>query len=176
MRAPIPLSRRKLDWAFLAFFFVNLSFITYIVDLEQLVVADPANFTYPIWPPHPLIDLTHWWARHFDPLQWARPLWWRATIWIDVLLFGPFYVLALYAFGRGRDWIRNPAFVWAAMMITNVTIIMFEELAGPHATPEPAIVTLANAPWFLFPIFVLIRLWRSEHPFTEETRATGLPA
>jgi hypothetical protein len=156
-----------LDVAFLAFFFINLTFITYIVDLEQLVIADPSHFQYPLWPPPPLVGLVHWWARTFDPLQWARPPWWRATIWIDALLFGPFYVFALYAFARGRDWIRQPAFLWAGVMMTNVTIIMFEEYCGPYATPRPLVVTLANLPWFLFPVFVLVRLWRSEHPFTE---------
>ena len=76
-----PLARRKYDLVFLAFFFLNLSFITYIVDLEQLVIADPHQ--YPAW---------------------------------------------------------------------------------PTATPRLGVVVLANAGWFLFPIAVMIRLWR-ERPF-----------
>jgi len=36
--------------------------ITYIIDLEQLVVADPSHFSYPVWPPGPAIDLVHWWG------------------------------------------------------------------------------------------------------------------
>ena len=31
-------------------------------------------------------------------------------------------------------------------MMTNVTIILFEELVGPHATPARGIVLFANAP------------------------------
>lgn len=166
MRTPVPLSARKLDWIIIGFFLINLTFITYVVDLEQLVIDDPGNFEYPLWPIPPLVDLVHWWARNFDPLQWARPPWWRATIWIDVLFFGPFYAFALYAFIKGRDWIRKPAFLWSAVMMTNVTIIMFEEYAGPHATPAPLIVTAANLPWFLFPVLVIARMWKSEHPFT----------
>jgi hypothetical protein len=49
-------------------------------------------------------------------------------------------------------------------MMTNVTIIMSEELFGPHRTPAPGMVTFANAPWFLFPILVIWRM-RKEHPF-----------
>ena len=50
-RQIIPLSKRPGDIAILAFFLINILFITYIVDLEQLVIADPAHFTYPLWPP-----------------------------------------------------------------------------------------------------------------------------
>ena len=109
MRQTIPLRERPVDWILLGFFVVNLGFITYIVDLEQLVIADVTRFEYPLWPPRALVDLVHWWGNNFDPLQNARPAWWRATIWIDVLLFGPFYVAAIWAIVKGREWIRVPA-------------------------------------------------------------------
>ena len=134
MRQPIPLSRRPLDVALLAFFAVNLCFTTYVVSLEQVVVADPFHFTQPLWPPARLLALVHWWERSFDPLLLARPAWYRATIWLDVLAFGPFYAAALYAFARGRDWIRLPSVIWASMLFTNVFIILFDELRG--STPR----------------------------------------
>jgi len=46
-RQPIPISQRRLDLLFVAFFLLNFGFITYVVDLEQLVIADPARFTIP---------------------------------------------------------------------------------------------------------------------------------
>jgi hypothetical protein len=161
---PRPLGQRKLDWILLGFFFVNLTFITYIVDLEQLVIADPHHFDYPPWPPRVLVDLVHWWGDTYDPLQNARPPWWGGPRRIDVLLFGPFYAFALYAYAKGKAWIRLPSLLWAAVMMTNVSIIMFEEYVGPHATPAPGMVTLANAAWFLFPIVVIWRM-RKEEPF-----------
>ncbi len=97
-RQIIPLSKRPGDIAILAFFLVNILFITYIVDLEQLVIADPAHFTYPIWPPPAAVDIIHWWGRTFDPVLLARPAWWKVTIWIDALFFGPFYIVAIYAY------------------------------------------------------------------------------
>jgi hypothetical protein len=165
MRATAPLSERPVDVVFIAFFALNLFFITYIVDLEQLVIADPSHFEYPPWPPAALVDLVHWWGRNFDPALMARPPWWRATIWIDVLLFGPFYALAIWAYARGREWIRVPSIVWGSVMMTNVTVILFEEMLGPHATPAPVRVLLANAPWFLLGLAVVLRMARSEHPF-----------
>lgn len=75
MRTIIPLRQRKRDIAILIFFWINILFITYQVDLEQLVVPDPANFQYPIWPPRLMVDLIHWWGHNFDPVLIARPVW-----------------------------------------------------------------------------------------------------
>ena len=164
-RHPLPLRRRPADLALLLFFALNLCFITYIVDLEQLVVADPAHFTYPLWPPPPLIDLVHWWGRTFDPLLLARPVWWKVTIWIDALFFGPFYAVALYAYTRGRAWIRLPSIVYASVLLTIVLVILAEEMWGPHRSPRLAVVLLANAPWLLCPCYLLVRMTTRPQPF-----------
>jgi hypothetical protein len=168
-RSTIPFARRPLDIAFVVFFLVNLCFITYIVDIEQIIIADPFHFAYPLWPPPPLVDMVHWWGRTFDPVLLARPVWWKATIWIDALGFGPFYAVAIYAYSKGKDWIRLPSIIWAAVMLTNVTIIMAEETFGPHATPHLFIVALANLPWLLVPIAVIARMYPREHPFSAQT-------
>lgn len=162
---PIPLSRRPIDIALIVFFCINLFFITYMVDLEQLVIADPGHFRYPVWPPSRVIDLVHWYGRRFDPVLIARPAWWRATIWIDALFFGPFYLVAIYAYAKGKDWIRFASIMWASVMLTNVSIILFEEVFGEHASPQLARVFLANAAWVVFPVIVLLRMGRSLHPF-----------
>jgi len=165
-RKTIPLKKRPLDIAFIVFFIVNFIFVTYMIDIEQIIIADPENFKYPVWPPVWMVDLIHWYGRNFDPVLMARPAWWRATIWIDSVFFGPFYAVATYAFWKGRDWIRFGSIIWASVMLTNVTIILFEEINGQHATPEVGRVLFANLCWLLFPILVLYRMWRSIHPFT----------
>ncbi len=160
----IPFSRRKLDWIFVGFFLINFFFITYIVDIEQLVIPDPGNFQQPIWPPASMVKLVHWYGSSFDPLLMARPQWWKMTIWIDALLYGPFYAFAVYAFIRGRDWIRIPTIFYSGMMLAGVTIILGEEFAGPHATPHLPLVVGLNLPWLLTPIFLTLRMLR-DHPF-----------
>lgn len=162
----LPLSKRPVDIALIVFFIINLFFITYIIDLEQLVIADANHFQYPIWPPAKMVDLVHWYGHRFDPVLIARPAWWRATIWIDSLFFGPFYVFAIYAYTKGLKWIRLISIVWASVMLTNVTIILFEEINGEHASPELMRVLLANAAWVIFPVIVLFRMWKSENPFS----------
>ena len=149
---------RRVDWLITLFFLVNLLFITYQVDLEQLVIADPYHFTYPLWPPRPVVDAVHWWGSNFDPLLMARPVWWRMTIWIDVLFFGPFYAAAIHRFLTRRTWPRVPAICWAAAMLAVVAVIMGEEVAGPHRSPRLPFVALANAAWVAVPLLVL---WRA---------------
>ena len=160
----IRFSQRRVDWIFVGFFLINFFFITYIVDIEQITIPDPRNFEQPLWPPEPFIKLSHWYGSAFDPLLMARPQWWKMTIWMDSLFYGPFYAFAIYAFIKGRDWIRIPAFFYSGMMFMGVSIILGEEIAGPYATPHLSLVFALNLPWLLTPIFLTLRLWR-EHPF-----------
>ncbi len=165
-RQVVLLSQRRSDIIIVAFFLLNLCFITYIVDFEQLVIPDPNHFVYPLWPPHAMVDLVHWWGHTFDPLLMARPVWWKVTILFDAVFFGPFYACAIYAYLKGKEWIRLPSIVWASMLFTVTTIIVFEEIYGPYRSPQLPIVLLANAPWILMPIFVVYRMGRALHPFT----------
>ena len=168
MERVIPLSRRKGDIIILAFFWLNILVITYIVDVEQIVLPDiSGEWEYPFWPPAFCIDIIHWYGRNFDPVLIARPVWWRMTIWIDSLFFGPFYVFGIYAFTKGKNWIRIPSIIWASVLITNVTIILGEEFMGPHSTPHPWMVLALNAPWVLVPAYTIKRMWNAEAPFTE---------
>jgi hypothetical protein len=167
----VPLRRRPLDIALVAFFVVNVSFITYVVDLETLVIADPRHFEHPLWPPAPLVDLVHWYGTTYDPLLLARPPFWRMTIWIDVLLFGPFYLCAIYAFCRGRSWIRTPALVWSGMMMSNVLIILWDERYGVTPAPNFPFVLALNLPWLLTPLVMIWRMRRAD-PFEEPAPST----
>jgi hypothetical protein len=87
----------------------------------------------------------------------VRPLWWKMTIWIDSLFYGPFYAIAIHAFSKGRDWIRIPAIFYSGMRFTGVIVILGEEVTGPHATP--------NLPWLPVPLLLTTR-YRKEHPFS----------
>ncbi len=166
-RTTVPFRQRRLDWLFVGFFIINFFVITYIVDLEQLVIADPTNYEQPIWPPAFMLNVIHSYGTNLDPLLMARPQWWLNTIWLDVLFYGPFYAVAIYAFVRGREWIRVPVIFYAGMMFADVFIIMGEEIAGPHATPHLGIVALLNLPWLLMPILLTARMWK-DHPFTRD--------
>jgi short-subunit dehydrogenase len=171
---PLSLKQRPLDIAIVIFFLVNILFITYVVDLEQLVIPNPYHFTYPIWPPPAAVNAVHWWGSHFDPVLMARPAWWRMTIWIDALFFGPFYLFAIFAYWRGRSWIRIPSIIYASMLLTNVLIILIEEAYGSHAAPNFMVVLLANLPWLVFPVVILLRMGLDPEPFVHPARLLGI--
>jgi len=170
------LRRRPVDLLLVLFFTVNALVVTYMIDLEQLVITDTRHFKYPVWPPAPIVDLVHWYGNHYDPLLMARPPFWRMTIWIDVIFFGPFYLFAIYAFIKGRNWIRVPALVWSGTMLANVLIILMEERYGVWATPHFAAVVSANLTWLLVPLVMIWRM-RGAQPFarTEETTQVAEP-
>lgn len=163
----IPITRRPGDLLIVAFFVINLLFITYMVDLEQLVISDAAHFTYPVWPPPAVVDIIHQYGLQHDPDLLARAAWWRMTIWIDVLLFGPFYVIAIYAYIRGKAWIRIPSIIYGSMIITNVLIILMEEKFGATPAPDFTYIFLLNLPWLLIPGYTVYRMWRDVQPFSE---------
>lgn len=165
-RQVIPLLQRPGDILLLLFFFVSLFYVALVVDIEQLVIADPANFTYPVWPPRFLVDQVHWYGHTFDPLQIARPAWWRACLWFEMFFFVPFYPFAIYAFVKGRDWIRIPALLYSASLFTIVFIILFAERYGSHPAPNFLAAFGFNLPWLLAPAYMIVRLWRTPHPFT----------
>lgn len=162
----VPLRQRKVDWVFVGFFVFNFVFVSYMIDLECVLIRDTTNFDYPVWPPEPFVRLVHWYGRNYDPLLMARPPFWMMTMYIDVFVFGPFYAVALYAFIRGRDWIRIPAIIWAAMMITNVCIILNEEIHGEYRTDHLPLVVLLNLSWLILPVLTLWRMVSTAHPFT----------
>ena len=72
MRQVIPLGRRPLDVALVLFFLVNLTFTTYVVSLEQVVISDPFHFTPPAWPPVSLLALVHWWERSGEGCEYTH--------------------------------------------------------------------------------------------------------
>ncbi len=185
MLETLPLSRRRVDIILVAFFIINLLFVSYVIDIEQIVIANPYHFTYPIWPPPPVVDAIHWWGNNYDPLLMARPVFFKVTIWLDNLLYGPFYLVAIYAYWKGREWIRLPSIIYAVSMMSGVIMILSEEAFGINKTPHLALVIFANLAWIIFPVIILFRLGVKEHPFTrtisapgtsKTTEKTGLPA
>ena len=171
MREVIPLAKRRIDIILILFFLINLLFVSYIIDIEQIVIANPAHFTYPIWPPRPAVDAIHWWGNSFDPLLMARPVFFKVTIWLDNLLYGPFYLVAIYAYSKGKEWIRLPSIIYAVSMMSGVIMILSDEAFGQYHTSHLAIVVAANASWIIFPLIILFRLSLKEHPFTRAIAA-----
>jgi len=129
--------------------------------------------TYPVWPPRQAVDVIRWYGCNFDPPLIARAAWWRSTIWSDSLLFGPFYAWAIVAYWIGDRRIRIATVAWAAVIMTNVFVIMMEEYDGATSTPFPVLVTALNVPWFFVPLAAGLRMAAQEEPFLASVHAKG---
>lgn len=51
-----------------------------------------------------------------DPLLLHPPIGLEIQTFISAFVFGPFYLLLVYAFSTGRDWIRMPAILYVSAM------------------------------------------------------------
>jgi hypothetical protein len=93
---------RKHDTLIVRFFVTNLLFRTSVVDLDQRVVTNPYHYTPPIWSPELAVKIIHAYGQDSDPHSMVRSVWWKATIRIDAIFFGPFYAVAICAFTKGK--------------------------------------------------------------------------
>lgn len=136
--------------------------ITYLIDMEQVVVQDPAKYGLPghtpWWPPAPCVRAIHWWGHTADRLVLARPVWFQAGIWLEIVVQAPFYALAIFAFVQRRSWIRIPAIIYSTVLLTIMPMVMAEQYFGEHRTDQPGIVTAVYGAYVVMPLLVLLRV------------------
>ena len=180
-----PLSQRGYDWIFIIVFSAFV-FTSFAADLVNAVTR-----------PDP--DSGYFWARAVynayavgnDPLLIANPLFLRVMTAISAFLFGPFYIVLVIAFIKGKNWIRPFALVYVGMIIESMIVLLVVEFAGDLAlfemmgaggvksaaelaeeglTPSLAVLRpgkflLYNLPYKLFPLLLAVRMWRPK-PFS----------
>jgi hypothetical protein len=83
-------------------------------------------------------------------------------------VYGPFYLVLVYALVRGRNWIQLPAVIYATMIssITGIIVFGVEFFGEPEfQTQNPAKFLAFNVPYVAIPLLLLIRM-RKPMPFT----------
>lgn len=156
----IPLKQRPLDIflvaCFAVFAFTSLVYEQYIVfGVDLAATTDPIGRSW------------YWYARSFDPIFLDTPLWLRIMCGIDAYLFGPFYLVLIYAFVRARDWIRIPALIYGAAIVYSTLVYFSWEVldAGNRAEANLPMIFLVNIPYTLVPLLLMWRVW---HPLPFE--------
>jgi hypothetical protein len=181
----LPLSQRGYDWIFIIVFSAFV-FTSFAADLVNAVMRPDPHSGY-------------FWARAVynlyavgnDPLLIANPVFLRAMTAISAFLFGPFYVVLVIAFVKGKNWIRPLALVYAGMIVESMIVLLAVEFAGDlplyemmgaggvksaaqlaeqGLTPSLAVLRpgkflLYNLPYKVFPILLAVRMWRPK-PFS----------
>jgi hypothetical protein len=161
MRAAVtakPFRERRGDWAFVAVFafFTWSSFFADTVNaLDVRIAADS---------PNPLARAAWWYASDTDPLLIENPLSLRIQTAISAFVFGPFYVVLIYAFVRGRDWIRLPALLYVSAMTYGMVVFLSTEyFSATPPTNQPKFLAF-NVPYLVVPLLLGWRM-RRECPF-----------
>ncbi len=158
---PLPLGSRPYDWLFVAgfAFFAFFAFSSVASDaLHALGLFDGDNF---------LARANHdYIVAAGDEFLRADHIYTRYNTAIRGFIFGPFYVALVYAFIKGRAWIRVPAFIYVGAMLHGMfEHTYWEYVVGPPPT-HPAVFWAFNGPYALLPILLAIRMWKAD-PFAE---------
>lgn len=180
-----PLNKRKYDWIFIIVFSAFI-FTSFAADLVNAVMRPDPESGY-FW----ARAVYNLYALGNDPLLIANPMFLRMMTAISAFLFGPFYILLVIAFIKGKNWIRPFALLYTGMIVESMIVLLGVEFAGDYAlfemmgaegvksaaelarhglTPSlqvtaPVKFMLYNLPYKLFPLLLAVRMWRPK-PFS----------
>ncbi len=134
--------------------FVYEPFITFGVDLSK-----STSLVGRSW---------FWYAESFDPVFLDTPLWLRIMCTIDFVVFGPCYLVFIYAFIKDRDWVRVPALIYGSAIVYSTLVYFGWEFldANNRAHANLAMVVLINIPYTIVPLALMWRVRRPK-PFSD---------
>ncbi len=172
----IPFSQRKWD-ALHVFTFAMMLVIAFTIDIISGTaptghrLANGTNVwgvsleNAGWWPPRFFYESTLSYCALADQVFCHNPMWMKIMALWSPVFYGPFYLFAMYAFVRGRDWIRIPALMWAWGMFMFLTVIMAEEWGGDYPSQDFSIAFIANFYYWIYPLLLMARL-RNKRVFT----------
>ena len=182
----LPLSERKGDWFFILFFscFVFTSFASDLVNAVSKPSAESGYF----WA-RAVYDL---YAVNNDPLLIANPIYMRVMTFLSAFVFGPFYIVLVYSFIKGKNWIRPLALFYAGMIVESMIVIIVAEFVGDAplfaqmcqgvkpieelakaglnqdlVVQNPIKFLAFNLPYKIVPLLLAVRM-RKENPFSRK--------
>lgn len=116
-----------------------------------------------------MVQALHAFGAESDALLMARPVWFRAGVWLEIFVQLPFYVSAIYAVLNKREWIRPYCLVYSVNLLTIMVstgnrsfgsktfstrthhrlqvMILAEELLGELRSPNVPMMLAAYSPW-----------------------------
>jgi hypothetical protein len=158
----LPLRERPVD-IFFAVIFLAFAVTSVISDLLPTVSIDFSPTSG-----NPLVQGNYWYAHDADPLFMHPPVWMRLVTGLSAFVYGPFYLVLVFAIVRGRNWIQLPAVIYATMIsvITGVIVFGVEFFGEPqYQTHNPVKFLAFNLPYVVIPLILLARM-RKPEPFT----------
>lgn len=158
----LPLSQRPFDYFFVVIF--SLFFITSMIsDMVPTLTGalDPHSTSI-------FVKMNYNYAIGCDPLFLNPPVWMRFVTGLSAFVYGPFYLVLVYAFTRGWNRIQVPAIMYGSVIsfITGVVVFGVEFFGEPEwRCQNPGKFLPLNLPYVLVPLLLIVRM-RKEFPFT----------
>jgi EXPERA (EXPanded EBP superfamily) len=153
----VPLARRRFDLLLVCWFamfvltaFAMEPYTVFAIDLHR--AHDPLAAAWRLY------------AERWDPIFLNPPPWLRLLCGADEFLFGPFYLLLIYAFVKRKNWIRIPALLFGAIVAFDVSVYFALEFWTERGRADLLMVVLINLPYWLVPILLIYRMRRAQ-PF-----------
>jgi EXPERA (EXPanded EBP superfamily) len=176
MSTSVPLRERRRDWFFVVVFAMFAS-TSFLIDTAQLVSRPSPDAGYVM-----ARFVYDGYGSTIDPLVVANPRFVQIGVGvISALVFGVFYLVLIYAFVRGRNWIRVPAIFFAGMVTQGTLIYVGVGLLGDaplfdrvcdgacagfdYKFTNAAIALAFNVPYIVVALLLVARMWRAE-PFS----------
>lgn len=152
----MPLRHRRLDLLLVACFAV-FAFTSLVMEMYIVFGVDLRSATDPLgraW-----LLYTRW-----DPLFLDTPMWLRIMCGIDGFVFGPFYLVLIWALVRERGWIRIPALLYVSAIVYSTLVYFGYEFVVERERADLAMVVLINVPYTIMPLVLGWRM-RAADPF-----------
>ena len=80
------------------------------------------------------------------------------------IVYGPFYLVLVYAFVRGANWIRIPALIYIGAMVYGMIQFLYWEFALGMPPRNLPVFFAFNLPYLVVPLLLGLRMRRPE-PF-----------
>ena len=153
-----PLGARPRDW----FFVLAFAFFAFTSAFSDAVVA--RGIALAPDSPHFWARANWWYAQGTDPLLLRPPTGLRVQVAISAFVFGPFYLLLVYAFVAGKNWIRMPAIVYVSAMTYGMLLLFGAEFLGDLPPTNVPKFLAFNLPYLVIPLLLGYRM-RRPRPF-----------
>lgn len=157
---PTPLTKRPVDLFFVVCFSC-FAMTSFLFD-SQVALNIPQSADGNI-----LVRINFWFASTADPILLKPPLALRTMITISAFVYGPFYLVLVYAFVREKGWIRIPALMYAATIIYSFAPIFVQTVWGDTRPTHLPLFLALYLPYLIIPSLLIVRM-RKADPFGAE--------
>ncbi len=152
------LSKRFFDYFLIVAFslFALTSFLTSsFLALNVPITPDSENLG---------VQLLYWYEEHIDPGLIEDQLLLQIQSFIDAFVFGPFYILLIYALIKEKKWIRLPSIVYVSAITYSMILYMGMKFIGNNQPSNQVVFLAINLPYLLIPLGLAYRM-RHPNPF-----------